>query len=114
MTIELTDPSKRYEMKHPSGAAFVMRHWTNGMQDDLERRYLALGEAMKTVNAIALEREVKLELALEGWSGVTSDGQEVPCTPENKKMLPVGVILWIVQEIDERAGLRLTLAEKKI
>lgn len=112
MSLELVDGSKNYELSHPSGAKFILRHWTIGMQDETDKRCLYQQDGKFLYNT-ALDRELKLDLAVQSWSGVTSEGQEVPCDSENKKKLPVGIALWLIKEIEERAGLRMQLEEKK-
>ncbi len=113
MPLELVDPSKTYELTHPSGAVFVMRHWTVGMQEEVDRKcYIQDGQGSFQF-LVSKERELKLELALTGWRGVLQDGQPAPCEAEMKKKLPVGVMLWLVKEVDDRSGLRITPEEKK-
>lgn len=111
--IELVDPSKNYEIKHPDGAVFVMAHWTVAMQDEVDSKCIARDAQGRATYLLPLERELKIEMALRDWRGVGSEGAELPCTPENKRKLPVGVLLWLLQEIDERAGLRIRDSEKK-
>lgn len=113
MAIELVDFDKTYELEHPAGAKFTVRHWTNGMQDDVDRACIIPKGSNEFSYDIAKEREMKIELSVTAWQGIISNGQEVPCTSENKKMLPVGVTLWLQKMIDERAGLRITPEEKK-
>lgn len=114
MAIELVDFNKTYEIEHPAGAKFVLRHWTNGMQDQVDRACVSIDKATSTASYdIAREREMKIEFSLVSWSGIVIDGQEVECTPENKKKLPVGVTLWLQKMLEERAGLRITPEEKK-
>ncbi len=114
MPIELVDFEKTYEAEHPAGVTFTLKHWTNGMQDAVDRACLTHDKEKNAYGYdIAKERGLKLELALVAWKGVHVDGQEVPCTPENIKKLPVGITLWIQKEIEERAGLRITETEKK-
>jgi hypothetical protein len=114
MPIQLVDFEKTYELNHPAGVAFTLKHWTNGMQDAVDRACLLHDKEKNTYTYdIAKEREMKIALALVAWSGVQVEGEEVPCTPENMKKLPVGITLWIQKEIEERAGLRITEAEKK-
>lgn len=62
---------------------------------------------------LSREREIKIQSCVKDWSGVSFSGTDFPCTPENKKMLPVGVMIWIIKDIDERAGLRMSTEEKK-
>ena len=113
MGIELIDFGKTYELAHPSGAKFMMLHWTNAMQDEVDRAcVINKGDNVFSYD-ISREREMKIDLSVKGWSGITADGQEVPCTSENKKKLPVGVTLWLQKELEERAGLRITQDEKK-
>lgn len=111
--IELVDPSKQYDLKHPSGAVFSMRHWTYAMQEEVDRECFKIVGENPSWDANK-ERELKLFLAIVSWSGVVMDGADAPCTQENKLRLPVGVIFWLIKEIDERAGLRMSPAEKKI
>ena len=114
MGIEIVDPEKSYELPHASGAKFVMSHWTVAMQEEVDRRCLAMDGKGGYTYDVALDRQLKIDFAVKSWSGVTSNGEEVPCNPENKRKLPVGVQLWLVKDIEERAGLRMTDAEKKI
>lgn len=113
MSLELVDNSEVYSANHPSGAVFKLRHWTVGMQDEVDRQCVVHDGKGAFTYLVPRERELKLELALADWSGIMFKGQEVPCNPDTKKRLPVGVILWIVREIDEKAGLRMTDEEKK-
>ena len=115
MGIELIDESKTYEEKYMDGVIFILRHWTLSMQEETDRRCVIIDSKQgKVANYdISLERELKLKNSLVDWKGVSLNGKEVPCTIENRKKLPVGIMLWIVQKIDERAGLRITEDEKK-
>ena len=115
MGIELIDDSKEYELKHPSGSVFVLKHWTISMQEETDRRCMQLDDSKSKVLGynIALAQELKVEFCLKNWKEVSLNGQEAPCVSENKKKLPVGVLLWLIREIDERAGLRMTEEEKK-
>ena len=111
--IELVDPSKTYALKHPSGAEFTMRHWTFAMQEEVDRRCIVQdGKGGISYNS-TLERQIKIALAVENWSGIAEGGSEVPCTPENKMRLPLGVVFWIVKNVDEVSGIRIPEAEKK-
>jgi hypothetical protein len=114
MPIELIDFQKTYELRHPTGAVFTVKHWTNAMQDEVDRSCV-LHDKDKNIFSydIAREREMKIDLSVVGWKEITADGQEVECTSENKKKLPVGVTLWLQKEIEERAGLRIAPEEKK-
>lgn len=111
--IELIDPSRELEIIHPSGAKFRARQWTVAMQDDVDKRCLAIGQDGKVSYDTALERELRIDLSIIGWAGIVISGEDAPCTSENKKRLPVGVVLWLQREIEERAGLRITQEEKK-
>lgn len=113
MGIELVDFGKTFEVQHPSGASFILKHWTNAMQDEVDRSCIVNKGGNVFSYDIAREREMKIELSVVDWKGITADGQEVPCNPENKKKLPVGVTLWLQKEVEERAGLRITDTEKK-
>jgi len=113
MSLELTDPSKSYELVHPSGAIFIMRHWTNAMQEEIDRRCIISDGRGGLSYLSALEREIKIDLACQNWRGVTREGEEVLCNSETKKMLPPGAVLWIVKDVDERAGIRMPDTEKK-
>ena|SRR3990167_8323287 len=113
MSLELVDSSKSYTIEHPSGAKFELKHWTNGMQEEVERQCLVQDGKGGFQYLTTREREIKIELALVSWGGVTQDGVDVPCNSETKKKLPVGVTLWIVRMIDDRAGLRMPEEEKK-
>lgn len=107
-------PSARYELTHPTGAAFTMAEWTMGMQEEIDKHCFQLdpGTGKYRWN-VAKEREIKLSLAVVDWKGVMMDGVDAPCTIENKMRLPVGVIFWLINEIDERSGLRMTPEQKK-
>lgn len=114
MPLELNDPSATFDVSHPSGAVFTLRHWTVGMQEEVEQRCVQITDGGKTMNYLtALDREMKIDKSVVSWSGVLLNGAEVPCNEATKKLLPVGVILWLQKEIEERAGLRLTPEEKK-
>lgn len=114
MNIELIDPSKNYEIKHPwAEATFVMRHMTTAIQDIIDRECIVPDGKGSFRYDINRDREIKVEQCVVDWKGISSDGQEVECNAENKKKLPVGVIIWLVREIEERAGLRITPEEKK-
>ena len=113
MSLELVDDSKTYELEHPSGAVFILKHWTVGMQEEIDRKCLVQdGKGVFTYN-VSLERETKIQLAVHDWRGIVSGGEVSPCTQENKRKLPVGVMLWLIRDIDDRAGLRMPDAEKK-
>jgi hypothetical protein len=114
MGLELIDYSKNFELVHSSGAKFVVRHWTNGMQDEVNKRCLTIDQESKKMTFDGtLERDLQIEMSVIDWSGITFDGQEVPCNSENKKKLPMAVALWLQTQIEERAGLRFTQEEKK-
>lgn len=110
----IDDSSKGYEVKHPSGATFTILHWTVGMQEEVDRQCIVIDAKGSVSYLPSKERELKLKLAVAGWSDVMLNGEIALCTNENKMRLPVGVMFWIVKEIDERAGLRMTDTEKKI
>ena len=112
--INLVDESSTYEIIHPSGATFVMRHWTLAMQEETDKKCVVIDSSGRITDyKVSLERELKLKNAVSDWRGIMLDSTEALCTDENKKKLPVGVALWLVREIDERAGLRMTAEEKK-
>lgn len=113
MALQINDPSKTYELAHSSGAAFIMKHWTLGMQEIVDRECLEQDGKGGYKWNVTRERALKIELCVQDWTGVEKDGSPLPCTEENKKTLPVGVLIWLVKDIDERAGLRITEAEKK-
>lgn len=116
MNIELVDPAKNYEVKHPwMDAVFTMRHMTPAIQEMIDKECIVPDSNSKNGFRydVARDREIKTEQCVVGWKGIVSDGQEVECNAENKKKLPVGVIVWLVKEIEERAGLRITAEEKK-
>lgn len=111
--MELIDESEIYQVEHPSGTKFKLRHWTRGMQDEVDTRCIVSdGKGGFSFN-VALEREIKIDRCLADWDGVTARGEPVPCAPENRRRLPVGVFVWLIQKIDEAAGLRITADEKK-
>lgn len=118
MGIELIDESKTYELKHASGAVFILKNWTFGMQEEVDKRCVEQdGKGGMNYN-VGLEREIKIARSVVSWSGImVPDGtgglQEAPCTPENKKKLPVGIVFWLVKNIDETAGIRMPDTEKK-
>lgn len=111
--MELLGISQVYTLNHPSGVSFSMRHWTIDMQEKVDRECVVQDGKGGFNYLVSKERELKLDLAIESWSGITINNQDAPCTLENKKKLPVGVILWIIKDIDERAGLRMPESEKK-
>lgn len=111
--MELINETKTYELTHSSGAVFVVKDWTVGMQEEVDRRCLVPDGKGGFNFLVSLEREIKITLAVSNWRGITMDGVDAPCTLENKKKLPVGVIYWLVKDIDERAGLRMTEDQKK-
>lgn len=114
MPIELIDDSNAaYEWMHPSGVIFKIKHWTVGMQEEVDRNCVIPDWKGSFTYLASKERELKLKLALLDWSGVLLSGLDAPCTDENKMKLPVGVIFSIIREIDERAGFRISEAEKK-
>ena len=114
MPIDLIDENYTYDFTHPSGAVFKLKHWTVGMQEEVDRTCVIPDGKGGFSYLASKERELKLKLALVGWNGVNIQGQEAPCTEENKARLPVGVIFSIIREIDEKAGFRITDTEKKI
>lgn len=117
MSIELIDDNSVYELKYDSDVTFKLKHWTVGMQEEVDKTCVVPDGKGNFTYLASKERELKLKLALVGWSGVSFSGAldpEAPCTDENKLKLPVGVIFKIIREIDERAGFRITDTEKKI
>ena len=112
MALQLTDPSKTYEITHESGAIFTLRHWTLAMQDEVDSKCLKQADGKLDYDA-GLERDMKLRMTVVGWTGVEMDGSPVPCTPDNVRLLPPGVAMWLIKDIDERAGLRMKVSEKK-
>ena len=112
MSIELVDSSKHFEVQHPSGAVFVLRYWTMGMQEEVERRCMIIAGKDIHYNT-GLDREMKIEFSVVNWKGIVIEGVEAPCNPENRKRLPVGVSIWLQKIIEEHAGLRITEEEKK-
>lgn len=113
MPLDILDPSKETTLEHPSGARFVVRYWTNAMQEAVEKACAESdGKGGFSWN-IARDRQMKIDLSLVGWSGVTMSGEELPFSEENKKKFPVGVQFWLFKEIEELAGLRMTDKEKK-
>lgn len=113
MLIDLVDPSRTYELAHPSGAVFTLRHWTVAMQDSIDKSCLKYDADGRITYDVPLEREMKIDLALTAWRGVGMNDGEMPCVPENKKKLPFGVVLWLIRDIEERAGIRMPAEEKK-
>ena len=113
MGIELVDGAATYEVTHPSGTVFVLKHRTVGMQEEVDRECLVQDGKGKVSYNVSRERQLKIALALADWRGVTLGGAPASCAPETKAKLPVGVILWLVREIDERAGLRMADEDKK-
>lgn len=114
MGIKIQDPNTTYELAHPSSAMFVMGHWTCAMQDEADKQCLSVDAKGNISFDISKDREIKVRLSVRDWRGVESeDGTAVACTEENKRKLPPGVLLWLVREIDERAGLRIREEEKK-
>ena len=116
--MDLIDESKTYEVKYPGDekeeeVIFVMKHWIVGMQDQVDRDCVESDGNGGLKFLVSKERELKLRLALANWRGIKFDGSPAPCNDENKKKLPLGVIYWIVKEIDEKAGLVLPDSEKK-
>lgn len=110
--MELIDSSKTYEFKS-GDAVFVLKHWTLAMQDEVDKATLIVDQKGQITFNAPLEREMKINLALHNWHGVTVNGEVVECTSENKKKIPVGIAASIVREIEEKAGLRITPEEKK-
>lgn len=108
--ISLIDPSKNYKLDHPLGVSFEVRNWTVAMQDEVDRRCIKVTRDGSVSYDTALERELRIDLSIVGWSGIENDPA---CTSEAKRLLPVGVIVWLQREIEDRAGLRISLEEKK-
>ena len=113
MSLELIDPSKEFTLSHPSGAEFRLRYWTKAMQEEVEKQCIKQDGKGGAQYDFSREKDLKIDLSLISWSGVTLEGTDVPCTAENKAKLPIGVMIWLIREIDERAGLRMTEEEKK-
>ena len=113
MALEIMDPSKETELNHPSGATFRIRYWTNAMQEAVERECVDNTGKNGIQWNVTRDRQMKIDLSLVGWSGITMNGEEIPFNDENKKKLPVGVQFWLFKEIEELAGLRMTDKEKK-
>ena len=109
MPIDLIDDSSTYDLKYGADTVFKLKHWTVGMQEEVDRTCVVSDGKGGFTYLASKERELKLKLALVDWLGVNA-----PCTDENKLKLPVGVIFAIIKEIDERAGFRITDTEKKI
>lgn len=112
MSLELIKPEETFEVSHSSGAVFICRHWTNAMQDSVDQACVKIENGKPVYNA-SLARAMLLELSVVGWRGVTSGGQEVPCSPENVKNIPFGAMIWLQTEIETKAGLRVLPEEKK-
>ena len=112
--MQLVDPAKTYELSHPSGAVFIMNYWTMSMQEIVDKECVVKNDKNELDYLIARERDIKINLAVRDWKGVEFSGVAVECTSENKRLLPVGVLFWLVKDIDERAGFRMTDTEKKI
>ena len=114
MSIELVDPAKHYDLKHPwLDATFTMRHMTPAIQELIDKECIVQDGKGNFRYDGSRERDIKSERGVVFWKGIVADGQEVECSAENKRKLPVGVIVWLVKEIEERAGLRITAEEKK-
>lgn len=111
--IDLVDDSETYKISHPKGVIFTLRHWIRGKQDEVDQTCIIRDANGNFGYNVAREREIKLDYCLVDWDGITSKGEPIPCNSENKRKLPVGVFLWLIQEIDERAGLRMRDEEKK-
>lgn len=53
--------------------------------------------------------ELKIKYAVTGWRNVVDDaGAEVPCTDQNKKLLPAFIQQKLVRKVDDDNGLRRT------
>ena len=111
--MDIKDPSKEYQITHPAGPVFTLKHWTLAMQEMVDRECLEIDDKDGARWNLTRERMIKLEQCLVGWEGLTFEGELFLFSPENRKMLPVGIIIWIVKDIDEKAGVRLAEAEKK-
>ena len=112
--MELVDDSKTYEFKYPNGEeVFVLKYWTVGMQDIVDRECVESDGKGGVKFLVSKERELQLKLTITEWRGIDFQGSPAPCNDENKKKLPVGVINWLIREIEEREGIRIKDAEKK-
>lgn len=111
--MDIKDPSKEYQVTHPNGAVFTLRHWTLAMQETVDRECLELDEKGGARWNLTKERMIKFSQCLSGWEGITFEGQPLSFSEDNKKLIPVGIIIWIVKNIDENSGVRLPDAEKK-
>ena len=110
--MDITDPSKNYSISHPANATFMMKHFTMAMQEIVDRECL-IQEGNGYRWDITREREIKIEQCLIGWDGINFEGSPLPFSVENSKKLPVGIVIWLVKDIDEKAGVRMAEAEKK-
>lgn len=112
MSLEIHDPTKEFSV-NIGDAEFVVRHWTTDDQEVVDRECLVDEGNGKFKWNQSLDRSLKINRCVLGWSGITMSGEDFPFTEENKKKLPVGIKILIVKEIEERAGLRMTAKEKK-
>lgn len=110
--LNLIDPNETFTLTHPSGAVFTVKHWLVGMQDQADEACLIKVGGETRYDTVKF-RKMMIDLCVVGWTGIQSKGVEVPCTSENKDLLPVGVLMWIQKEIEEAAGLRMSAEEKK-
>ena len=86
--MELIDPSKIYELEHMNGVKFQVKHWTVAMQDEVDRRCLSISPDGKVGYDTALEREMRIDMSVIGWSGITMNNPEAPCDSKTKKKPP--------------------------
>lgn len=76
------------------------------MDKAMQRRLAALRKGnLKPVNPSDIEAEAisALVAAVEGWNGLTVDGEPLACTPENVRALLTDHA-WVRRQLDEAMG----------
>lgn len=59
-------------------------------------------------------RQLKVEKAVVGWENIVdAQGVTVPCTNENKALLPFQLVLWIEDLVNKDNGFNITEEQRK-
>lgn len=111
------NPTLRFEVVHPDPEENPSGFWITlaGMdspavkaaQDKVtDKRLAALRKgAQKPLTTAEVEAQALavLTAAVVAWEGLTEDGEDVPCTPENVRAL-LTEHTWVRRQVDEALG----------
>ena len=74
--------------------------------------FLTAGNNIKFLGGTS--QRLKLKYGIADWKNITDDSNNaVPCNDENKEKLPMGVAIWLVNEIDKLNGLNVVIKEEE-